>query len=175
MMTFLNRKKTWVRLACLVFLCQAGILIILSGLLSPIEIIDFQTTFSRENFIEMTERLGAHGIEIYLRHYWIDMFYPIFYSSFLASSLLRFGVVDRGTLFFRMLFYAPFVAGICDEIENICHISMLHAWVSVDSPAFFAGALAARYKWMLIALVLVTLVFSILRQAKTAKFSTRAR
>ncbi len=101
------------------------------------------------------QHYGADGREMYLRLQWIDMVYPLIYSTLLASLLF---LVYKKTRLENMVF-VPFVAALFDYAENILlRISILsfpdmHKWlVQIAGSVTFC-------KWLIIFFAFFLLVF----------------
>lgn len=110
-----------------------------------------QITMSKQVFLDVITRWGADGVTTYLEHFCLDAYHPILYSVFLASALaaltIRPGARPSGSV--KILFVLPFVAALCDEIENIMHILMLTGFIDITGATVgFSGAVT-NTKWFL--------------------------
>ncbi len=101
---------------------------------------------------------GTEGREMYLQLQWIDMFYPLVYSTLLASLLYL--VFKRTRL--EILIFVPFVAALLDYTENILlRISILsfpdmnEKIVSIAGPVTFL-------KWLLVFFAFFLLLFGLI-------------
>ena len=139
-MKFLKSKITLIFSGILTVVFQLKILSILRSIATSEEVYNQQTTFSREEFKSFFDHLGPEKTEIFLSHYHFDFFYPIFYGIFLASLLARMA---------PRFFWLPLLAGLFDELENICQLSLIKNWVGLDSLLFEIGAASACLKWLL--------------------------
>ncbi|MBC7742427.1 MAG: hypothetical protein H7061_09530 [Bdellovibrionaceae bacterium] len=155
------RKLIWI-FAGLTLSLQFAIAYVLRDLGegAAIQIIKFQTTLDPNYFKSVLESWGPQGVQIFLRHYYFDFFYPIAYSGLLTVSI--FIIFPRS----RKLFIIPIVAGIFDIVENIAHISLIHNEKLLDTSVFYLGAISAILKWLLIILSLALIIFGVIRKAK---------
>lgn len=145
---------------------QTIITVILAPVGESSEMMIHQTTFSRAVFQNILNHWGPEKIQIFLTHYNVDTFHPIIYSTFLASCAYK--VLPRnyiGNIFVSL----SFLAGFFDEVENICQYSLTSGWLSVDSIWFYVGAGSARLKWCLIALVVVVLLATLVKNQFSKK------
>jgi len=109
----------------------------------------------------MFQHYGPQGREMYLRLQWVDMVYPLVYSTLLASLLF---LVYKKTRLLKTV-YVPFLAALFDYLENILlHISILsfpdmQKWiVQVVGPVTF-------FKWLLVFFAFFLLVFGTIWRA----------
>ncbi len=100
---------------------------------------------------------GIEGREMYLNLQWVDMVYPVVYSTLLASLLYL--VYKRTRL--EILVFVPFVAALFDYTENVLlRISILsfpnmnEKIVSIAGPVTFL-------KWLLIFFAFFLLLFGL--------------
>jgi len=100
---------------------------------------------------------GTEGREMYLQLQWIDMVYPLVYSTLLASLLYL--VFKRTSL--EILVFTPFVAALLDYTENVLlRISILsfpdmnQKLVSIAGPVTFL-------KWLLLFFAFFLLLFGL--------------
>jgi hypothetical protein len=126
---------------------------IILQVLSGFDLLRLQTTFSPDEFATTTLAWSHEQLQTFLSHYYLDMYYPLYYGIFLAAALRQF------TNFSNRIVFIPLFAAVFDEIENICHWSLLNGWVPMGSPAFYIGAIAANLKWLLIAATFLLLVY----------------
>lgn len=110
-----------------------------------------QITMSKSVFTDVLNRWGADGVTTYLEHFCLDIYHPILYSVFLASAIAALakkpGAGLSGSL--KILFVLPFIAALCDEIENFMHIFMLTGFLDItDASVAISGAIT-NTKWLL--------------------------
>ena len=159
-MKFLTSKTTLTLSGILTGIFQLWIFFILRPLGSGTEVFRLQTTLSREEFKHFMIVWGPEKTEIFISHYPYDFIYPFIYSIFLAALLAqRLPTAFKNPRLLRVFILTPFLAGIFDEIENICQLSLIEKWQPLESILFEMGALASRAKWLLLA---VSMGFTIL-------------
>ena len=111
--------------------------------------------YTYQQLQHMFQQYGPAGRQMYLQLQWVDMVYPLVYSTLLASLLF---LVYRKTRLIVMV-YVPFIAALFDYAENILlRISVLsfpdmHKWlVQIAGPVTFI-------KWFLLFFAFFLLVF----------------
>ncbi len=136
--------------------------IIIGSILHPLGVKNvsaLQTTFSSDTFKSIASVWIASGqINTYYKHFYFDNFHPIWYSIFLSLLIARAFKIDNINPRFNFIILTPFIAGICDLIENMMHLYFL-ADLQHATPVLVAlSGLATNTKWLL-ALFGVAVVF----------------
>ena len=110
-----------------------------------------QITMSKDVFMDVLTRWGADGVTRYLTHFCLDGYHPILYSVFLASAIAllskRPGLPPSGSI--KIFFVLPFIAGLCDVIENILHILMLTGFMDITGASVAISGSITNTKWFL--------------------------
>ncbi|KQC11019.1 MAG: hypothetical protein APR62_10790 [Smithella sp. SDB] len=127
--------------------------IIIGSILHPLGVknaLVLQTTFSSDTFKSIASVWIASGqINTYYKHFYFDNFHPIWYSIFLSLLIAKAFKIKNINPKFNFIIFTPFIAGICDLIENIMHIYFL-ADLNRATPALVAlSGLATNTKWFL--------------------------
>lgn len=127
--------------------------LIISSIMNPLGIKDaliLQTTFSNDTFKAIASGWIATGqIGIYYEHFYFDNFHPIWYSIFLSLLIARTFKINNTNPKFNFIILTPFIAGICDLIENMMHLYLL-ADLNRATPALVAlSGTATNTKWLL--------------------------
>ena len=135
--------------------------IIIGSIIQPLGVknaLALQTTMCSDTFKAIASAWIASGqIEIYYRHFYFDNFHPIWYSIFLSLLIARTFKINNVNPKFNFIILTPFIAGICDLIENIMHLYFL-ADLNRATPALVTlSGLATNTKWTLAALGVVTI------------------
>lgn len=132
-------------------------------------VIGLQLAFTPENFLAVVEGWGAAGVAQFQQTIWLDYLFPVAYAVLLASLLARLTFrPDRPPDRVRLaLFTLPFVAALCDYLENALHLILL-----ADPPVFPAGtvllaSVVAAIKWVLIGLSAAVIVLLLVRRRRT--------
>lgn len=137
--------------------------LILLSLLSKVDSLDrlllLQVTLSPADFRGIVDSWNSTQRDLFIKHFQFDFIYPAAYSVFLSSCLYRFSWLG-GRRPIRLL---PFLAGIFDEIENVVHLKLSQGLLPVTSPWFYVGGIAARTKWLLIAISVTLLLVTLFR------------
>ena len=115
-----------------------------------IDILRIQTTLSSDTFKEIASSWIASGqIGIYYKHFNFDNFHPIWYSIFLSLLIARTFKINHINPKFNFIILTPFIAGICDLIENMMHLYFLSD-LRRATPALVAlSGTATNTKWFL--------------------------
>ena len=113
-------------------------------------VLALQTTLSSDIFKEITSGWIVSGqIGMYYKHFYFDNFHPIWYSIFLSLMIARTFKVNGINPKFNFLILTPFIAGICDLIENAMHLYFLSD-LRRATPALVAlSGTATNIKWFL--------------------------
>ena len=127
--------------------------LIIASIVQPLgigNILRMQMTLSSDTFKEIASGWIASGqIEIYYNHFYFDNFHPIWYSIFLSLLIARTFKINNVSPKFNFIILTPFVAGICDLIENMMHLYFL-ADLRRATPALVAfSGTATNTKWFL--------------------------
>ncbi|MGE0762611.1 MAG: hypothetical protein AB7N80_04980 [Bdellovibrionales bacterium] len=136
---------------------QVTLMIILDKFGDPWNIIKLQTTLDPGEFQLLLHSQGVEGLAAWIRHYLIDFFYPIFYGVFLAAMLVRWPP-SRNDKLLKLVLIVPLLAGLFDEIENVCQLLLALERVPIDSIYFYVGAASARLKWSMLLTTLVLII-----------------
>lgn len=115
-----------------------------------IDMLRIQTTLSSDSFKEIASGWIASGqIGLYYKHFYFDNFHPIWYSIFLSLLIARAFKINNINPKFNFIILTPFVAGVCDLIENMMHLYFL-ADLKRATPVLVAlSGLATNTKWFL--------------------------
>ena len=127
----------------------------ISALSNGMGIPDTQMFYTWPQLQNMFQHYGPEGREMYLRLQWIDMVYPLVYSTLLASLLY---LVYKKTRLENMIF-VPFVAALFDYAENILlRISILSFPNMREGIVRIAGPVTF-FKWLLLFFAFFLLLF----------------
>ena len=126
---------------------------IIGSIINPLgvgNVLALQTTLSSDTFKEITSGWIASGqIAIYYKHFYFDNFHPIWYSIFLSLLIARAFKINGVSQSFNFIILTPFIAGICDLVENAMHIYFLSD-LRRATPALVAlSGTATNTKWFL--------------------------
>jgi hypothetical protein len=133
-----------------------------------IDMLRIQTTLSSDTFKEIASGWIASGqIGLYYKHFYFDNFHPMWYSIFLSLLIARVFKINNINPKFNFIILTPFVAGICDLIENMMHLYFL-ADLKRATPALVAlSGTATNTKWFLalsgVAIVSILIGISIVK------------
>jgi hypothetical protein len=126
---------------------------IIGSIINPLgvgNVLALQTTLSSDTFKEIASGWIASGqIGIYYKHFYFDNFHPIWYSIFLSLLIARTFKINGVSPSFNFIILTPFIAGICDLVENAMHIYFLSD-LRRATPALVAlSGTATNTKWFL--------------------------
>ncbi len=158
----INKLRTWLSatritliFGVIYFISQVSIAIILEPVGAD-AVLQLQTTFSAETFVQIIEQWKEAGtLPYYLKHFYLDFPHPIWYSIFLASLVARAMNANNFEGKFDLLILLPFVAGLSDLMENTFHLIFLTDMNRVTPQLVFVSALFCNLKWLLCGLSLV--------------------
>ncbi len=126
-----------------------------------------QTTLSAPDVRAILARWEAAGLlPRYAFHYRIDMIHPLWYSLLLAAGLAKGFAANAVPSRWNALLLLPFFAGACDVMENLVHLSFLADRANITPDAVLLGNGAARVKWALAALGVVSVAALAIRARK---------
>lgn len=126
-------------------------------------LIALQTATSHARVIEVLGAWTADDRAHFAAHLPFDVVHPLIYSTVLALSLAwGFRTVDVPRRFDAWL-CLPFLAGVCDELENFAHYVAVNATPNVPFWTFALGSPASMTKWAiavggLVALIVLVIV-----------------
>ena len=119
---------------------------------------DARMFYTYSQLQNMFRHYGTEGREMYLRLQWIDMVYPLVYSTLLASLLY---LVYKNTRLENMVF-VPFVAALFDYAENfLLRISILSFPNMQEGIIRIAGPVTL-FKWLLVFFAFFLLLFGLI-------------
>lgn len=127
--------------------------LIIGSIIQPLgvgNVLALQITLSSDTFKEIAAGWIASGqIAIYYKHFYFDNFHPIWYSIFLSLLIARTFKMNGVSPSFNFIILTPFIAGICDLIENAMHLYFLKD-LRRATPALVAfSGTATNTKWFL--------------------------
>ncbi len=155
--TFFIQNKLWVLFGIILFF-QLCMLAILSVLNNPKDALSLQLTFSLDQFLSIIGGWSSKETHAYLLHYTLDFLYPLWYVLLLWELMKKWDHTST-QFYFNALWIIPFMAGLCDEIENLSTLTVIF-FSSYHAATFvFIQALAAWTKWIAIFLSMVLLIF----------------
>jgi len=164
---FLHRRRVLIFSIMVVLVCLAAFAFIQGDvLMGKTDLLTMQTSFSVEKMETILAEWAPAGVAAYLRLMWADFFFPAAYALALASGITLLAVprgktADKKVLFFMLL---PFIAGLCDMIENIFHLFLLQNPQNLPAVPTFISACFASVKWVLLFVSSLTLLaYSFLR------------
>jgi len=126
---------------------------IIGSIVHPLGLGNFlalQTTLSSDTFKDIASGWIASGqIAIYYKHFYFDNFHPIWYSIFLSLLIARTFKINSVNPKFNIFILTPFIAGICDLIENTMHLYFLSDLRRATPALVVLSGVATNVKWFL--------------------------
>ena len=122
---------------------------------------DAQMFYTFSQLQNMFWHYGSEGREMYLQLQWIDMIYPLVYSTLLASLLYL--VYKRTRI--EILVFVPFVAVLPDYIENILLRISILSFPGMNEKIVSIAGVMTYSKWLLIFFALFLLLFGLIWRA----------
>lgn len=139
-------------------------------------IIELEVAFSADKFSDIVQQWSkASTLQLQKRNLWIDLLFPIAYSSFLSGlhGALAIRTAQEPSQGVTVLLALPIVAGLLDWIENGLLLMLLRDITSFSVPLVFLASTAASIKWILILVSALAIVYhSVRRIAAFARRST---
>lgn len=162
---FMIRKSNSTFLIALFMIIYFTSQIIIGSILHDIGTLNalaLQTTFSRDMFMSIAVGWLASGeIEMYYKHFYFDFLHPLWYSILLSLLIARSFTLNQVNPKFNFMILTPFMAGLCDLVENSMHVYMLADLDRATNSLVWFSGLAANTKWFLAFLGLGTSIFLI--------------
>ena len=149
-------------------LCQANIVRVLGS--SAEALVDLQTAHTYARLQEVIGSWTAADHQAFAAHLPYDIAHPFYYTVVLAMSLAwGFRATSVNTRF-DVLLYLPFLAGLCDLVENAMNHQALHSYPDVAYWVFILGFTCSTTKWAILLTGLASLpVFVVLGLLKHRK------
>ncbi len=116
---------------------------------------DVQMFYTFTQLHNMFQHYGTQGREMYLQLQWVDMVYPLVYSTLLASLLY---LVFKRTSLENMIFI-PFVAVLFDYTENILLRVSILSFPHMNEKIVSIAGVMTFVKWLLIFFAFFLLLF----------------
>ena len=129
-----------------------------------------QLSFLKQYFVTVVATWGNRGIDIFLQTIWLDFILPPAYAVLLASfyAYLNAGSDEEQKEIKRkdlIHFTLPFIAALCDYLENTAHIVILSYRWFFDS-LILAGSVMALAKWAIAAYMVFVIITQYLRSMR---------
>ena len=153
-----------VAVCCLLYLVNQAIIL---SILSPLghDPLVLQLTFSEAAFADVLEGWSAGNLHTYRIHFVPDYLHGLIYAVFL-SSLIAYLTSRSGrdpTRSRQAFFLLPYLACLCDTIENSLHLHLVSNEVAISGELVATSALFTWMKWTLVGLSLGAIVFYIVK------------
>ncbi|NOY79126.1 MAG: hypothetical protein GXO76_14835 [Calditrichaeota bacterium] len=130
-------------------------------------ILGLQFAFSADVARTIIRLWGSEGLSLIARTMWIDYIYPLFYATFLASTISYF--CETWAMFrqwVRILFaIVPFFAALLDYVENTLHLIIFSQFPEISGTAVFWASVAASIKWLLVGWSILVILYLVIYQA----------
>jgi len=128
------------------------------GMLSGgVGIPDARMFYTLSQLQNMFWHYGTKGREMYLQLQWVDMVYPLVYSTLLASLLYL--VFKRTRL--EILVSVPFVAALFDYTENILLRISILSFPEMNEKVVSIAGTVTFLKWLLVFFAFFLLLFGL--------------
>ncbi len=133
----------------------------------PNGILGLQFAFSVEAARTIIQLWGEQGASLIARTMWIDYIYPLFYATFLASSIVYFSRKWRmfGTRTLIGLVVPPYLAAFLDYVENTLHLILLHNFPNLSASLVEIASVTATIKWLLVGWSILVILYLFVFQA----------
>lgn len=136
--------------ACLYLISQIAIGYLLApGNTSPV-LLDFQFSYSAENFVALFNSLSSEQINSLRVHFYIDFIHPLWYGTLFFSIVAWLLKLNGLQQELNSLLYPVFFMAACDTIENMFHYSWFYQISTPSDPWVAVAGFAATLKWALV-------------------------
>ncbi len=136
-------------------------------------ILGLQFAFSADVARTIIRLWGPEGLSLTAHTMWIDYIYPLFYATFLSSTIAYF--CDIWNMFSqpaRIVFaILPFLAAFLDYVENTLHLIVFSQFPNVSGKLVFLASIAATAKWLLVGWSILVILYLIVYQMVKALLS----
>ena len=127
---------------------QTTILVIVHPL--GIEALQFQLTLSADRVREILAHWDSTGLRsVYVAHFRYDNWHPLWYSMALATQIAKGLTLTRASERRNLLLLLPFIAGLCDELENYMHLRFLADSENITDASVLLSGMSTNLKWLL--------------------------
>lgn len=142
---------------------QPAINYLLRGVTLP-AVLRLQISLSARVIAETLAQWRSSGLLAgYLSHYIFDFLHPVWYVLFLTTALAKlFNSLDISARFSFLLSF-PFIAGLCDLLENIAHLLFIHYPNTIIPLTAAISGSASILKWGLSGFSLLAIGVLLLR------------
>ncbi len=106
----------------------------------------------------MFQQYGSEGRAMYLQLQWIDMVYPLVYSTLLASLLYLVYKTTR----LRNVVFIPFVAAFFDYAENFLLRASILSFPDMNKTVVHVAGPVTFTKWLLVFFAFFLLLFGLI-------------
>ena len=138
----------------------------ISALSGGMGIPDARMFYTWPQLQNMFRLYGPKGREMYLRLQWVDMVYPLIYSTLLASLLY---LVYKKTRLENMIF-VPFVAALFDYAENILLRISILSFPNMQEGIVRTAGPVTFFKWLLVFFAFFLLLFGFIWRVAHHRF-----
>jgi len=123
----------------------------------------FQLATDKDTALEVLNTWGESGRAQFAKHFRLDFVHPLLYAALLYTSLKLFCSVwlDHGVL--RWVYALPWIAGACDELENLFELRILARLDAVSPGVVLASGSFATVKWSLAGICVALCLAGLLR------------
>ena len=118
---------------------------------------DMDLVYSYDRLSFLFQQYGVAGRDVYLKLQWIDMIYPLVYSTFFASLLFLF----FGKTKFSYLVFIPIAAAVFDYAENILLRINILSYPDMNRLLVNISSITTLLKWSLILLTIITIIIGL--------------
>lgn len=165
-----DSRRVLVASAIVYFISQVSIGAILMPL-GPARVLELQTSLSRVLIASVLEEWRGAGIlRIFINHFYLDFFHPMFYCALLLSLLSWLLNAGSYSPRWNIVLLAPIIAAAMDLTENIFYVMYIADGSTITSLTAAASGAASIAKWALagfsITLISALIVKRMMRKPK---------
>lgn len=135
----------------------------------PLDTLCLQLTLSSRTFAEILTKWGDTGVELYIRHFYVDYFHALIYAVFLSSAvalLTRRPGRKPGPIILG-LFALPWIAAVCDMAENTIHLFLIRHQDAIDGGLVILSGICTWTKWSLAAISVAVIMVVFIRKGRS--------
>jgi hypothetical protein len=123
----------------------------------------FQLATDKTVALEVLHLWGEAGRAQFAKHFRLDFIHPLLYAALLYSALKLFCSVWLSNGALRWVYALPWIAGACDELENLCELRILAQLDAVAPGVVVASGSFASVKWTLAGICVVLCLAGVVR------------
>ncbi len=163
MISLLGKKQTLFIAIIMTFVMFLVVMFVANPLIDGDDgmgVLALQLAFDKEIGTQIIDNWTKTGRQNFNKLIFTDYIYALSYSIFFASWLCML-IIKKGKenlIFYKLLLFLPFLAGIFDWIENTLELFFINNPTEFSNILFFIHSLIASLKWLILPIVVGFLI-----------------